>query len=60
MLISYIDFRLETGVKFAPGRDDESSKTILFASGKLNRREEQRVNLLIVTQRIINHVNMGF
>ena len=40
--------------------EDGSSKTILFAAGKLNRREEERVNLLIVTERILNHVNMGF
>ena len=37
--------------------EDGWSKTILFAPGKLNRGEEQRVNLL-VTERIVKYVNM--
>ena len=38
--------------------EDKSRKTILFAYRKLNKREEQGVNLLLVKERILNHVNM--
>ena len=63
MLISFIYSGLaqlgwRVGIKLVPyAEEDGSSRTILFASGKLNREEQQRVNLR-VTERIVNYVNM--